>query len=204
MRVLLTRLVHNEHSIDVFIERKLMRNAYARYRDDCIYVTCGYLFNEKNVLDLANTLFERIVRKGTLDRESAIGTDYYYLFGEKKERRTDLNDKRLDALLKRELKKYLDEKVRYYESVMEISSPYLIRIRKMKTRYGTNARGTHTLTFSAVLAHYSLAIIDGVIVHELTHYYQTNHSQLFYNELRKYYPDYKRYDRLLKKGIFHE
>ncbi len=69
----------------------------------------------------------------------------------------------------------------------------------MKTRWGTNSKKTHTLTFSMMLIHYDEEVIDSVIVHELAHYFYFDHSKNFYNVVRKYYPNYDEVQSRLKK-----
>ena len=52
------------------------------------------------------------------------------------------------------------------------------------------------------LVHLEKDLIDYVIVHELTHFLQANHSALFYQEIEKRMPDYKqRIKRLKEKHI---
>ena len=72
----------------------------------------------------------------------------------------------------------------------------------MKTRLGSNSRKTNKLAFSLSLVHYSKDIIDSVIVHELAHYYEFNHSFKFYNIVYKYCPNYKILRKKLIKGIY--
>ena len=68
----------------------------------------------------------------------------------------------------------------------------------MKSRYGSNNKRSKTITYSLTLMHYSLEIIDSVVVHELTHCFVYDHSDNFYRLLYKYCPDY---DKLRKKLI---
>ena len=81
---------------------------------------------------------------------------------------------------------------------------YKVRVQKMRSRFGSNSKHTKTLNFSTILLHYSLAIIDSVVVHELAHCFVYNHSKDFYNVVYKYCPNYKLVQAKLKKGIFHE
>ena len=85
---------------------------------------------------------------------------------------------------------------------MGITHTYKIRVRKMKSRYGSNSRKTMSLAFNLSLVHYSPEIIDSVIIHELVHDKVFNHSEKFYNEVYKYCPNYKALKRKLNKGIY--
>ena len=72
----------------------------------------------------------------------------------------------------------------------------------MKRRWGACFYQKNRVCFNLVLAHIDYALIDYVIVHELTHFLQANHSTLFYQEIAKRMPDYKeRLKRLKEKHV---
>ena len=56
--------------------------------------------------------------------------------------------------------------------------------------------------FNLVLAHIDYALIDYVIVHELCHFLEANHSKAFYHEIEKRMPDYKERERLLRMWVY--
>jgi predicted metal-dependent hydrolase len=43
-------------------------------------------------------------------------------------------------------------------------------------------------------------VVDSVIVHELCHLKEMNHSDRFYREVLRIYPDYWRWDKWLKEN----
>ena len=43
-------------------------------------------------------------------------------------------------------------------------------------------------------------VIDSVVVHELCHRKQMNHSAAFYNEVERVYPEYKQCDKWLREN----
>ena len=55
------------------------------------------------------------------------------------------------------------------------------------------------VTFNLSLIHLPKDLIDYVIVHELAHFLQANHSHLFYQEIEKRMPDYKQRQKRLKE-----
>ena len=73
-----------------------------------------------------------------------------------------------------------------------------IQIKKMKRRWGACFYQKNRVCFNLVLAHIDYALIDYVIVHELCHFLEANHSKAFYHEIEKRMPDYKERERLLK------
>ena len=98
--------------------------------------------------------------------------------------------------------RYFIARTRHYETIMGIQRPYTVKVREMKTRLGSNAKTSHSLTFARHLIHYSVAIIDAVIVHELAHYFAFDHSKQFYDVLLKYYPNYKIEHQKIRQGNY--
>ena len=95
----------------------------------------------------------------------------------------------------------ITELVRKYERIMGIFEPYKVKIRDTKRQYGSNSKRTHTLSFQTTLLHYSNEIIETVVVHELAHDFERNHSKNFYNIVYSFAPNYKQLQNKLKKGI---
>lgn len=74
-----------------------------------------------------------------------------------------------------------------------------IRISSARTRWGScSSRGTLSFTWRLVLT--PLEIIDYVIVHELAHLHQPNHSSKFWAIVEQTLPDFKRRRAWLKKN----
>lgn len=72
-----------------------------------------------------------------------------------------------------------------------------ITIRNQKTRWGScSSRGD--LNFNCLLMLAPPEVIDYVVVHELCHRIEMNHSQSFWKEVEKILPDYKKRIRWLK------
>lgn len=73
-----------------------------------------------------------------------------------------------------------------------------IKLRKMKARWGSCSRHG-TITLNTQLVRYPLPCVDGVIVHELCHLLEFNHSPRFYGLMDQAYPSWKASDKLLKE-----
>ena len=77
-----------------------------------------------------------------------------------------------------------------------------IKIRHMKSRWGSCTPKKALLTFNYSLIHAPRECIEYVVYHEFTHFLHPNHSKAFYLELSRYLPDYKdRKKRLEAIGI---
>jgi predicted metal-dependent hydrolase len=75
-----------------------------------------------------------------------------------------------------------------------------LAIRRMKARWGScSVKGKIILSLS--LIHQSLPLIDCVIMHELCHLIEHNHSKRFYALLTRMMPDWKQREQQLMSGL---
>ncbi|GEM_PF-102455 len=65
-----------------------------------------------------------------------------------------------------------------------------IRIKYLRTKWGS-CKNDGTLTFNALLGAVPTPVLDYVVVHELAHRKEMNHSKKFYGEIAKILPSYK-------------
>lgn len=94
-------------------------------------------------------------------------------------------------------RKYIPERVAYFAERMGVTYGR-ITIRNQKTRWGScSSKGN--LNFNCLLMLTPVEIIDYVVVHELCHRKEMNHSRAFWNEVEKVLPDYREAVRWLKE-----
>lgn len=74
-----------------------------------------------------------------------------------------------------------------------------IKFRKMISQWGNCRREKGVLTFNTNLRFAPKECIEYVVLHEFTHFLQPNHSELFYRELFKVCPDWKKYRQALRE-----
>ena len=107
-----------------------------------------------------------------------------------------------EQIVTRELRKVVYNKclvfLNKYEKLMNVYVEQL-RIKKMKTRWGTYNIEAKRIWINYELVKYPVECLEHTIVHELTHLLETNHTPRFYTLLGKYYPNYRENDKLIKE-----
>lgn len=93
-------------------------------------------------------------------------------------------------------RKYLPERVSYYAPKVGVTYGR-ITIRSQRSKWGS-CSGKGNLNFNCLLMLAPPEVIDSVVVHELCHRKEMNHSQRFYAEVLRVFPDYRRWNRWLK------
>lgn len=88
------------------------------------------------------------------------------------------------------LLKYAEEKIAYYVSLHHFTMNGL-KLRKMKSRWGSCNVNTKVITLNLTLAEKKEDLIDYVIMHELIHTIVPNHGKSFYAYFDRYMPDHK-------------
>ena len=97
--------------------------------------------------------------------------------------------------------KRLEEKVIRYSEIIKVS-PREMKVRNYKTRWGScDNKGRLTFNFHLIKAPH--AIVDYVVIHELCHLIQPNHSKFFWNEVCKFDPSFKIHKKWLKDNGNH-
>lgn len=94
-------------------------------------------------------------------------------------------------------KEILKDRILYYQNV--IQEPFgQVRIKEQKSCYGScSSKRNLNFNWKCVLA--PIEILDYVVVHELCHLKELNHSKRFWTEVEKVMPDYKIHKKWLKE-----
>lgn len=99
--------------------------------------------------------------------------------------------------LAEEALKVIPERVEYFAKVIGVTYGK-ITIRNQKTRWGScSSKGN--LNFNCLLMLVPSEVLDYVVVHELCHRKQMNHSKAFWLEVEKVLPNYKEVRKWLKE-----
>lgn len=99
-----------------------------------------------------------------------------------------ISDKELRHMTE-EARIIIPERVKYFAKIIGVTYGQ-ITIRHQKTRWGS-CSSSGNLNFNCMLMATSPELIDYVVVHELCHRKQMNHSPLFWKEVEEILPDYR-------------
>lgn len=97
---------------------------------------------------------------------------------------------------KKQAENFFPNRVAHYSSVMGVV-PLHIRISSARYRFGSCSTGKR-ISFNWRLMMAPVEVIDSVIIHELSHLKEMNHSERFWSFVRMFCPDYDRYKKWLK------
>ncbi len=102
------------------------------------------------------------------------------------------------AALTAQAKAYIPTRVAHFAALMGATFGK-VTIRKQRTRWGScSSKGN--LNFNCLLMLAPPEVIDSVVVHELCHLKEMNHSKAFYTEVLKYCPSYYEHRAWLKSS----
>lgn len=201
--------------IPVEIVKKANKNIYLRFKENALVMTVPFFTNRK---DIEKTIVKNqkwilthfLQNKKKEEKEKQfyyLGNPYDIIFYKEankvfiKEGKIYVKDqKTFEKWLLEQTKQVFQERLLFQYQRFEEKIPYPdIRIRKMKTRWGVCNRKTKTVTLNSLLIHYKVEALDYVIIHELSHFIQFNHSKAFWEVVGKYDPKYKEKKKMLKE-----
>ncbi len=154
---------------------------------------------------------ELIVRKLLTQHEDWIRKKYAaYQALEERKKNSPYSEEdvlHLQKIYRKAAKEYFPKRVEYYvnelfwedsEIYAESGKPYVnITIRDQKTRWGScSSKGTLSFSWRLMLA--PPRVLDYVVLHEICHLKEMNHSAAFWNLVGSVMPDYKEYRKWLR------
>lgn len=116
----------------------------------------------------------------------------------------DSSPEQLQALLanwlRQQLQLRLEERVPYWEAVSGTRANE-VRIKRMKTRWGTCNIRAARIWVNAELVKLPPACLDYIILHELVHLLERLHNRRFHALMEQYMPDWRRTDQVLNRYL---
>ncbi len=113
------------------------------------------------------------------------------------------NSNAVSKLTREELKQLAEEALRVIPERVAYYAPLVgvtygrITIRNQRTKWGScSSKGN--LNFNCLLMLAPSEVLDSVVVHELCHRKEMNHSTKFYEHVLRVFPDYHKWNKWLK------
>ncbi|NLY03310.1 MAG: M48 family metallopeptidase [Campylobacter sp.] len=201
-------------NVEVVRKKNVKRARINVYKDDRIRLVLPYLYPKFIVKDFLTTNLEWINSKLKLNASKRLPSDKTRLLGEiytiefEDSIKTISFDKKIikapNELKFKEFKKEF-AKVKYRE-LIDIYQPLVGRevkrlsIKDMNTRWGSCNSTKGYINLALNLVEKRSALIEYVVLHELTHLLYPHHQKSFYKFIEEIMPDYKKREIELKFG----
>lgn len=207
------------NGIEVIITYKKIRRLNARIRDGKILLSAPYFTPNREIerfLELNKNRIEIII-----SNQEKTDPNIMYLWGKKlnivkvesKEEKvvvlediayvfykTNYIDVINDFYMKETLEKLKDVTIKYKEVMFKENILYnKIRIKNLKSRWGSCKITTKDITINSNLAKYDLLCLEYVFCHEIAHIKYANHSKMFHDFIYTYFKYEKEARKILKK-----
>lgn len=98
-------------------------------------------------------------------------------------------NKTLEKWLKKESTIFIEQRINYFSNKMKLNFNQL-KVKELKSKWGSCQYLKKIIIINWRLIMAPTSVIDYVIVHELCHLIQPNHSEKFWIEVKKYKSDY--------------
>ncbi len=105
--------------------------------------------------------------------------------------------KKIERHYRREAEHFLVQRCHHYAQMLDVQ-PHSIRIRALKSRWGSCSL-IGDLVFNWKLMMAPVSIVNYVVIHELCHIHEHNHSPQFWSWVELIDPDYCEHKRWLKE-----
>ena len=199
---------YNNNEYDIVIEKKKTnKNTYIRVKNDLtIYVTTNIFASTKDIKKLIEENSSSIVRMINSQLKKKDSNDGFFYLGKKYDpiyveycdisfgdTKVFLNKNLdIDKWYKKQAKSIFKERLDYNYNNFSENIPYPdLKIRKMTTRWGVCNTKLKTVTLNLELIKRETKYLDYVIIHELSHLLEANHSSRFWKIVERNCPNYK-------------
>ena len=197
----------NDYIIDYEVIRKDNKNLYFRFDENCkLVITAPRFISDDEIRNLITKNSSAILKmyEDALQRKERnelfwyLGKGYEVTF-DNRVAEVKIEDNKITCHDEDVLNKfYNDECLRVFNEEIEICKncfnelpEFELKIRKMRTRWGVCNTRNKTITLNSELLKKDITLIDYVIIHEMTHFFEGNHGKHFWELVGMAIPDYK-------------
>ena len=204
----------NDYIIEYEIIRKDNKNLYFRIDENCkLIITAPKFITDGEVKNLITKNSNAILKmyEDSLERKERdslfwyLGNSYEVTFDNRvselvmEENKITCHDERaLEKFYTDECQRIFDEEINICKNCFSDLPDFKLKIRKMRTRWGVCNTKDKIITLNSELLKKDIELIDYVIIHEMTHFYEGNHGKHFWELVSMAIPDYKERRKKLK------
>ena len=201
--------------VEVIISKKISnKNTYLRIKKDLkLYINTNVLARDKDIRKIIDENMNSIINMYHKQENKIEKIDEFYYLGKKYDKimTNDSNiilgeekafigrDVDIDKWYRKQAESLFKEKIDYWYNSFTYKIPYpKLTIRKMTSRWGVCNSKLKRVTLNLELMKKEEACLNYVIVHELSHFIEMNHSNRFWKVVGDNYPNYREVIRKMK------
>ena len=197
----------NDYIIEYEVIRKDNKNLYFRIDENCkLIITAPRFISDediKNLITKNSTAILKMYENAILRKERNkdfwyLGKPYKVIFDNRvtkidfyEDTITCENEDALNKFYSEECERVFKEEIDICKKCFSTLPEFSLKIRKMKTRWGVCNTRDKIITLNRELLKKDISLIDYVIIHELSHFFEPNHSKNFWALVATAIPDYK-------------
>ena len=202
-------------NIELDITYKNNKNIYFRFMPDLkLHITCNKFITKKEIIKLVEKNKDKLLKMYHAQIKINNSEAFFNYLGKKYIKVIDPsiksvyfdneyiyypNDKKLAKFYKEECLRIFTNEVEKCKKCFTELPDFTIKFRTMKTRWGVCNRKDNIVTLNTELLKKEYDLIDYVIIHELCHFYEANHSSKFWALVSEFYPSYKEARKRLRE-----
>lgn len=204
----------NDYIIDYEIIRKDNKNLYFRIDENCKLVITAPKFitdlEVKNLITKNSSAILKMYEEALIRKEREqlfwyLGKSYKVIFDNRVTNVAFENDiitcsdeEELNKFYLKECERVFNEEIEVCKKCFSELPEFTLKLRKMRTRWGVCNTKKYTITLNTELLKKDISLIDYVIIHEMTHFFEPNHGKHFWELVSMAIPDYKEKRKKLK------
>ena len=204
----------NDYVIEYEVIRKDNKNLYFRIDESCkLVITAPRFISDDDVKNLISKnslailkMYENALKRSERDKLFwYLGKSYNVTFDNRvsdvlieDDLITCSSEEALDAFYQSECLRVFNEEIEVCKKCFSTLPEFKLKVRKMRTRWGVCNIKNNTITLNSELLKKDLELIDYVIIHEMVHFFEANHSKNFWALVELALPDYKDRRKRLK------
>lgn len=204
----------NDYIIEYEIIRKNNKNLYFRIDENCKLVITAPRFitdvEVKNLITKNSSAILKMYEEALIRSERNklfwyLGKSYKVIFDN---RVNEINfdgdtitchdEEVLNDFYLKECERVFNEEIEVCKKCFSKLPNFTLKLRKMRTRWGVCNTKNYTITLNTELLKKEISLIDYVIIHEMTHFFEPNHGKNFWKLVSMAIPDYKEKRKKLK------